>query len=266
MQEYFPNITNIIWSNLLAYLGTNENEVPMPHIKNTGTQVREQFDSNSYTVCLDCENEFNYASGLIYEGEHAVQFTLSNGEYGHSSPTSQFEKNLELSLKDPHNLIDFFKCLAFQEGMAYGVEVPLLQKYLEMTNYRLVFKKRTGKIIEGNKEDYARNFVEGMLVLGTDTGMGPNLLTTMRELLTLNSFASIVGYCCVSKLNTGSVKKLIRQKNAHCSPLLQFNSSYDNEITIKIGSMVRKYLQRGTYFEGIVLDVLTPIVPGIVKF
>jgi hypothetical protein len=37
-------------------------------------------------------------------------------------------------------------------------------------------------------------------------------------------------------------------------------------MTEKIGLMIRKYLQRGRYFEGIVFDVLTPIVPGIVRF
>ena len=264
MTEYYPELTNLLWDSLLAHLGSNSKEIPLPKIVNSGFYARSEFNSDIYAVFLDCDDEFFYVLGFIHEGTHAAQYKLSDGIYSHSSSSIEFEKVINSAVTDASSLIESYKKLAWEEGLAYTLSEKLFGEYGRIKNYSFRMGNEIVKIKEEGKKKYARHHYESVLSKGKDTRhVFSGLPTFYLEHATMDSIASIVGYCCVSNLKDDELKKLVRFGDAHKSSSLQFNTSFSGDVAERIHKMIRKYVARGTYFDGIVFENLSPLIPGL---
>lgn len=263
MSDDTKKLETYFWNLLLQKLGTNIEEVPLPKTENNNGLGRDYFDVTNYALYLDHDEEFLFVQGLLHEGTHAIHHVLSGREYCSELIAGEVDKFLLRLVTDESFTLDYFKRNSWQEGIAYTVAERLFAEYCKMRNYKFEMKMSSSFYVRKNsQEHFPKHSTELILKLGKDTGY-MNSSTFFHEYTTLDSLASIVGYCCVSKLDEESLKRLVRQKDAHTSSIFEFNTSYSKPVRRRIRRLVNEYLSKRTYFDGIIVEKIKNIVPEI---
>jgi len=262
-----PKLTKLFWNNMLQQLGSNPSEVPLPGIR-IDNYGRSFFNDHEYIITLGSAERFGeltFFTSFSHEGTHAIHWKLSNGAYNSTPRREAIDRGiLDEMLLDENKLVDYYKKLVWCEGLAYRVQEFVMDGYMKMKNYFVDGRNRRYAVAPAGKGVWHKELIKADLKGGKLEGSYPDDAPVENlELATMDSIASIVGYCCVRQLEPSLIKSLIRDNNAHLSSDLYFNSRYPKHVERDIRELVACYLKDGRYFSGLVTDALRDSVPGM---